>query len=192
MHSGLKQLFFWSGIILAVLVTAVLYESANGYCWVTFVFGFGMVVFATRRKESKRTSSRAGASIGAFNLSLPVLAGGCIAMSLPGLLSRVNGWWPFFFPPWPAYLCYALVAISAVLARTVSEQRGVFVVALALAASSTWLCWDPAMLNWVFSFNDWYGLVLDYVVPLVATSLAVPCFGVLMSRRLLMRGRQVA
>src|SRR5688572_28493058 len=103
-------------------------------------------------------------------------------MSLPALLSRVN-YWPFFYPHWSAYLAYGFATLSAFIARTNSERRGVLVVATALAIVSTFLCWDSAMLNWVFSFNGWYGLVLHYIVPFTTLSIAVPYTVVLLARR---------
>ena len=119
--------------------------------------------------------------LNAHHFTLPVLVAGCVGMSLPALLSRIN-YWPFSYPHWSTYVAYALVASSALIVRTAVERRGVLVVAIALAMLSTFLCWDPAMLNWVFSFTGWYGLVLDYIVPLVTLAIAVPCIVVVLAR----------
>lgn len=126
-----------------------------------------------------------------YHFTLPVLAVGCVGMSLPALLSRIN-YWPFFYPHWSAYVAYGFVALSAFIARTPGERRGVLFVATALAVLSTFLCWDPAMLNWIFSFNGWYGLVLDYIVPFVTLSIAVPCVIVVLARRFARHERHAA
>jgi hypothetical protein len=139
---------------------------------------------AAMRQKICQAASHTLVKLKVHHFTLPVLGVGCVGMSLPALLSHVN-YWPFFYPHWSAYVAYGLVTLSALIARTHSERGGVLVAATALTISSTFLCWDPAMLNWIFSFNGWYGLVLDYIVPLATLSIAVPCLVVVLVRRLL-------
>lgn len=100
-------------------------------------------------------------------------------MSLPAFIGL-----GFSLPHWTAYVAYAITGVASWMARTSSEAKGVLLAAALLAALSTWLAWDPAFLNWVFSYTGWYGLALHYLVPLTSFSIALPCVAVLLARRL--------
>ncbi len=112
---------------------------------------------------------------------MAVLLGGLAALLAPWLL-----YYPEVgLPHWLSFLAFGLVAGSAWLARTGSERGGVLVAAFGVALSSASLFWSTELLTDASFHNQWSHLVLNYILPLVTLSFAVPCALVLVTRRLL-------
>lgn len=124
--------------------------------------------------------------ISMFLLTLLAISVGVLGISAPPLLSRFElHSYPFFsYPHWSAYVAFGIALVAALLCRTSSEQRGVLFVSIALSLISAFVCWDVTEFHFFFAWTRWYGLVLDYIIPLAALVIATPALCVLLARRI--------